>query len=63
MRAGETVTAWAKLDSVSISYWDDSVNKWVADADARFRVTASKDSCDEGVCAEFSSAGAISWVH
>lgn len=63
VRAGETVTARTKLDRVSISYWDDSVNKWVADADARFRVTASKNSRDEGTSTEFSTAGAISWVH
>ena len=62
VRAGDTVTARTKLDRISISYWDDSVNKWVIDAKAAFRVIAAKDSRDEGVSAEFSSLHAVSWI-
>lgn len=55
VRAGETVTARAVLDKVSVSYWDDSVNKWVIEGGAEFRVIAAKDSRDDSVEAVFHS--------
>ncbi|KAJ3548937.1 hypothetical protein NM208_g763 [Fusarium decemcellulare] len=61
--AGETVTARAVLDKVSVSYWDDSVDKWVIEEDAEFHVIAAKDSRDEGVTATFRSSKAYQWVN
>ncbi|RSL79721.1 hypothetical protein BHE90_001323 [Fusarium euwallaceae] len=63
VRAGETVTARATLDKVSVSYWDDAVNKWVIEGDAEFHVTAAKDSRDEGVTATFRSSKAFQWIN
>ncbi|CAH0028948.1 unnamed protein product [Clonostachys rhizophaga] len=64
LKAGETCTATTVLDKVSVSYWDDSVNKWVIDADAEFCVTAAKSSRDRGVSSTFrSSAKGGAWVH
>ncbi|KPM35415.1 Beta-glucosidase B [Neonectria ditissima] len=60
---GETVTACATLDKVSVSYWNDSIHKWVIDENAEFRVTASKDSRDCGLSISFHSASAVRWVH
>ncbi|KXH63878.1 hypothetical protein CSAL01_03112 [Colletotrichum salicis] len=60
---GETVTARTTLDKVSISYWDDGVQKWVVEANAEFRVSAARDSREEGVGAGFRSANAFQWVH
>ncbi|KAM0335754.1 hypothetical protein ACHAQA_000804 [Verticillium albo-atrum] len=56
VRAGETVTAKAVLDKVSVSYWDDSVNAWVIEGGAEFTVTAAKDSRDVGVSSTFKSS-------
>ncbi|KAM0420805.1 hypothetical protein ACHAPT_011466 [Fusarium lateritium] len=62
VRAGETVTVRATLDKVSVSYWDESVNKWVIEK-AQFRVTAAKHSRDDGVTAAFHTAEAFQWVN
>lgn len=61
--SGETVTARAVLDRVSISYWDDSVQKWVIDGDAKFKVSAAKHSRDGGLDAYFRSAKRVEWIH
>ncbi|KAH8593622.1 glycoside hydrolase superfamily [Bisporella sp. PMI_857] len=63
VRAGETVTAKTTLDRVSVSYWDESVDKWVIDAHAEFRVAAAKHSRDEGISVTFRSSDAVAWVH
>ncbi|KAF0328446.1 hypothetical protein GQ607_004242 [Colletotrichum asianum] len=63
VRPGETATARATLDRVSISYWDDSVQKWVIEGNAVFMVSAAKDSRDNGLVAEFHSRVAAQWVH
>ncbi|KAF4775276.1 hypothetical protein HER10_EVM0008621 [Colletotrichum scovillei] len=63
VRPGETVTARTTLDKVSISYWDDSVQKWVVEANAEFKVSAARDSREEGLDAGFRSANAFQWVH
>ncbi|KAI8293164.1 putative beta-glucosidase K [Colletotrichum sp. SAR11_240] len=63
VRPGETATARATLDRVSISYWDDSVQKWVIEGNAVFMVSAAKDSRDNGLVAEFHSKVAAHWVH
>ncbi|KAJ0336581.1 hypothetical protein COL922a_007789 [Colletotrichum nupharicola] len=63
VRPGETATARATLDRMSISYWDDSVQKWVIEGYAVFMVSAAKDSRDEGLAAEFRSKAAAQWVH
>lgn len=63
MRPGETATARATLDRLSISYWDDSVQKWVIEGNAVFVVSAAKDSGDEGLAAGFRSKAAAQWVH
>lgn len=63
VRPGETATARATLDRVSISYWDDSVQKWVIEESAVFMVSAAKDSKDKGLVAEFRSKAAAQWVH
>ncbi|KAJ4185326.1 hypothetical protein NW767_012972 [Fusarium falciforme] len=63
VRVGETVTARATLDKVSVSYWDDAVDKWVIEGDAEFHVTAAKDSRDKGVTATFRSSKAFQWIN
>ncbi|KAF5516043.1 Beta-glucosidase B [Colletotrichum siamense] len=63
VRPGETATARATLDRGSISYWDDSIQKWVIEGNAVFMVSAAKDSRDEGLAAEFRSKAAARWVH
>ena len=63
VQPGKTVTARAKLDRVSISYWDDAPQKWVIDGNAQFQVIAAKHSRDTGVTASFRSVGAVSWTH
>ncbi|KAH8890264.1 hypothetical protein GQ53DRAFT_868132 [Thozetella sp. PMI_491] len=63
VRPRETVTARATLDRVAISYWDDSIDKWVVDADSQFKVRAAKSSRDEGISAVFSSASRFEWVN
>ncbi|EQB54769.1 hypothetical protein CGLO_05348 [Colletotrichum gloeosporioides Cg-14] len=63
VRPGETATARATLDRVSISYWDDSVQKWVIEGNAVFMVSAAKHSRDKGLVAEFRSKAAAQWVH
>ncbi|KAI8267932.1 putative beta-glucosidase K [Colletotrichum sp. SAR11_239] len=63
VRPGETATARATLDRVSISYWDDSVQRWVTEANAVFMVSAAKDSKDKGLATEFRSKAAAQWVH
>ena len=61
---GRTVTARAILDKVSVSYWDDSVNRWVIEGKAEFYVTAAKDSRDEGLSAGFRTAAEdFEWVN
>ncbi|KAJ4162057.1 Beta-glucosidase B [Fusarium oxysporum] len=60
---GRTVTARMKIDKVSLSYWDDSVAKWVIEKDAEYRVTAAKDSSDEGLTAAFRSPKEYQWVN
>ncbi|EWY81646.1 hypothetical protein FOYG_15871 [Fusarium oxysporum NRRL 32931] len=60
---GQTVTARMKIDKVSLSYWDDSVAKWVIEKDAEYRVTAAKDSSDEGLTAAFRSPKECQWVN
>ncbi|KAK7427268.1 hypothetical protein QQZ08_006204 [Neonectria magnoliae] len=60
---GETVTARATLDRVSVSYWDNGIHKWVIDGNAEFRVTAAKHSRDQGLSTQFRSASAVEWVH
>ncbi|KAH7000508.1 glycoside hydrolase superfamily [Ilyonectria destructans] len=60
---GETVTARATLDRVSVSYWDDSINKWVIDGGAEFKVSAAKHSRDEGLAIQFCSGNSVEWVH
>lgn len=60
---GETVIARAVLDRVSVSYWDDAVQKWVIDASAKFMVSAAKHSRDEGLGACFESAKRVEWIH
>lgn len=64
VKAGETVTAKTTLDRVSVSYWDDSVNRWVLEGSAKFHVIAAKSSRDVGVSATFrSSPQGGSFVH
>ncbi|KAK2758461.1 glycoside hydrolase family 3 domain protein [Colletotrichum kahawae] len=63
VRPGETATARATLDRVSISYWDDGVQKWVIEGNAVFTASAAKDSRDNGLVAEFRSKAAAQWVH
>ncbi|RDW61743.1 beta-glucosidase H [Aspergillus mulundensis] len=53
VRPGETVTASAILDWVSIAYWDDKRHEWVVDGGAVFEVIAARHSRDIGVVAEF----------
>lgn len=60
---GQTVTARMKIDKVSLSYWDDNVAKWVIEKDAEYRVTAAKDSSDEGLTAAFRSPKEYQWVN
>lgn len=64
VRAGETVTARATLDKVSVSYYDDGINKWMFEGDAEFQVVASKHSRDEGIPATFRSTSEdYAWVN
>jgi beta-glucosidase len=63
IKAGETVTARARLDRVSVSYWDDGIHEWVADANARFKVTAARDSRDLGLVAEFQVLIGSQWIN
>lgn len=64
VKSGETTTAKATLDKVSVSYWDDAVNKWVIEGGAKFHVVAARSSRDVGVSASFhSSSKSVSWVH
>lgn len=64
VKAGETITARAVLDKVSVSYWDDAENAWVIDGDAEFSVVAAKDSRDAGLSATFKSQSKRAvWVH
>ncbi|KAF6800898.1 hypothetical protein CSOJ01_12160 [Colletotrichum sojae] len=63
VRPGQMVTARTTLNRVSISYWDDAVQRWVIDGGATFSVIAAKSSRDEGVSAEFSSVDAAQRVH
>lgn len=63
VRVGETVTARATLDKLSVSYWDDAVDKWVVEGDAEFHVTAAKNSRDKGVTATFRSSKAFQWIN
>ncbi|KAM0227093.1 hypothetical protein ACHAPO_011824 [Fusarium lateritium] len=60
---GKTVTARMKIDKVSLSYWDDSFNKWVVEQNAKFYVSAAKNSRDEGVTATFKSAKEYQWIN
>ncbi|KAJ4256058.1 hypothetical protein NW762_009132 [Fusarium torreyae] len=60
---GKTVTAQMKIDKVSLSYWDDSVNKWVIEQNAEFSVTAAKNSRDGGVTAMFKSPKGHQWIN
>ncbi|KAF4446960.1 hypothetical protein F53441_9431 [Fusarium austroafricanum] len=61
--AGKTITARMKIDKVSLSYWDDSVDKWVIEKGAEYRVTAAKHSRDQGLTAKFSSLKEYHWVN
>ncbi|KAI9151334.1 Beta-glucosidase B [Paramyrothecium foliicola] len=63
VKAGQTAVARVVLDRVSVSYWDDGVHKWVADADAKFRVIAAKNSRDAGVAAEFQVLLGSKWIN
>jgi len=64
VQPGQTVTACAKLDRGSISYWDDAPQAWVIEAGAEFRVVAARHSRDtKGVAAAFRSKGAVQWIH
>ncbi|KFY24205.1 hypothetical protein V491_02245 [Pseudogymnoascus sp. VKM F-3775] len=64
VRVGETVTAQATLDRVSISYWDNGVNKWVINGHAEFTVTAAKHSRDEeGPSIKFHSLDPVAWIN
>ncbi|KAI1066401.1 hypothetical protein LB506_008274 [Fusarium annulatum] len=63
VRVGQTVTARMKIDNVSLSYWDDSVNKWVVEKDSEYRVTAAKDSRDEGLTVSFRSPKEHQWIN
>ncbi|PNP84081.1 hypothetical protein FNYG_02769 [Fusarium nygamai] len=60
---GQTVTARMKIDKVSLSYWDDSLNKWVIEKDSEYRVTAAKDSRDEGLTVLFMSPKEYQWIN
>ncbi|KAF4980215.1 hypothetical protein FZEAL_3726 [Fusarium zealandicum] len=60
---GETVTACAVLDKISVSYWDDSINRWVMDGGAQFHVKAAKHSRDDGITATFCSSKRHEWVN
>ncbi|KAF5560190.1 beta-glucosidase [Fusarium napiforme] len=60
---GQTVTARMKIDKVSLSYWDDSVNKWVIEKESEYRVTAAKDSRDEGLTVALRSRKEYHWVN
>ncbi|KAF5558868.1 beta-glucosidase B [Fusarium phyllophilum] len=61
--AGQTATARMKIDKVSLSYWDDSVSKWVIEKDSEYRVTAAKDSRDEGLAVAFRSPKEYQWIN
>ncbi|SCN70577.1 related to beta-glucosidase [Fusarium fujikuroi] len=63
VRVGQTVTARMKIDKVSLSYWDDGVNKWVVEKDSEYRVTAAKDSRDEGLTVYFRSPKEHQWIN
>ncbi|CAG8279779.1 unnamed protein product [Penicillium salamii] len=63
VRPGETVTARAVLDKVSVSYWDDGLDKWVIEGNAEFRVIAAQNSRDDGVAAIFHSGDEYQWVN
>ncbi|EKV12238.1 Beta-glucosidase B [Penicillium digitatum] len=63
VQPGETVTARAVLDKISVSYWDDSVNKWVMEGNAEFCVAAAKHSRDDGVVATFRSGSEYQWAN
>jgi beta-glucosidase len=60
---GQTVTARATLDRVSVSYWDDGTHRWTVDPNATFMVTAAKDSRDLGISASFQMGGGFHWIH
>lgn len=63
VRPGETVTARTTLDKVSISYWDDSVQKWAVEDNAEFMVSAARDSGEQCLRAGFRSTNAFQWIH
>lgn len=62
-RPGETVTAQAVLDRVSLSYWDDTRQRWTIDEKATFAVIAARHSRHEGLQCEFRSRDAFEWIH
>ncbi|KAL4815733.1 glycoside hydrolase superfamily [Aspergillus spinulosporus] len=53
VQPGETITASAILDWVSVAYWDDKRHGWVVEGGAAFEVIAAKHSRDIGVAARF----------
>jgi beta-glucosidase len=60
---GETVTARATLDRVSVSYWDDGPHRWTFDPDATFMVVAAKDSRDVGLSTTFRTGRGYTWIN
>lgn len=60
---GETVTAKAMLDRVSVSYWDDGPHRWTVDPDATFVVIAAKDSRDVGLSTTFRTGRGYKWIN
>lgn len=60
---GQTVTARATLDRVSVSYWDDGTHRWTVDPNATFAVIAAKDSRDLGISTTFQTGSGFQWIH
>lgn len=61
---GQTVTARAILDRVSLSYFDDTIGKWSIDGNATFQVLAAQSSRDkEALCATFVTTKKAQWIH
>ena len=60
---GRTVNATALLDKVAVSYWDDGLHCWRADAAATFLVQAASSSRNIKCASSFKTGGGFLWVN